>query len=68
MTTWSILGHTAKVLEERRDDYGDAAEQFKGRCQSDAKRSLSVKRPLTRAAPQAMRFCHSARAAERRSL
>ena len=21
MTTWSILGHTAKVLEERRDDY-----------------------------------------------
>ena len=29
MTTWSILGHTAKVLEERRDDYGDPAEQFK---------------------------------------
>jgi hypothetical protein len=28
MTTWSILGHTAKVLEERRDDYGDPAEQF----------------------------------------
>jgi hypothetical protein len=28
MTSWSILGHTAKVLEERRDDYGEAAEQF----------------------------------------
>ena len=39
-----------------------------GRCQSDAKLSLSVKRPLTRAAPQSMRFCHSARAAERQSL
>lgn len=29
MTTWSILGHTAKVLEERRDDYDDPAEQFR---------------------------------------
>ena len=29
MTTWPILGHTAKVLEERRDDYGDPAEQFR---------------------------------------
>lgn len=29
MITWSILGHTAKVLEERRDDYGDPAEQFR---------------------------------------
>ena len=29
MTSWSILGHTAKVLEERRDDYGDPAGQFK---------------------------------------
>ena len=29
MTTWSILGHTAKVLEERRDDYGDPAAQFR---------------------------------------
>lgn len=29
MTSWSILGHTAKVLEERRDDYGDPAEQFR---------------------------------------
>lgn len=29
MTSCSILGHTAKVLEERRDDYGDPAEQFK---------------------------------------
>ena len=28
MTSWSILGHTAKVLEERLDDYGDPAEQF----------------------------------------
>ncbi len=28
MTSWSILGHTAKVLEERRDDYGDPAGQF----------------------------------------
>ena len=29
MITWSLLGHTAKVLEERRDDYGDPAEQFR---------------------------------------
>ena len=29
MTSWSILGHTAKVLEERRDDYGDPSEQFR---------------------------------------
>ena len=29
MTSWSILGHTAKVLEERRDDYGDPTEQFR---------------------------------------
>lgn len=29
MTTWSMLGHTAKVLEGRRDDYGDPAEQFR---------------------------------------
>ena len=29
MTNWSILGYTAKVLEERRDDYGDPAEQFR---------------------------------------
>ena len=29
MITWSILGHTAKVLEERRDDYGDPVEQFR---------------------------------------
>ena len=29
MTTWSILGHTAKVLEERRDESGDPAEQFR---------------------------------------
>ena len=29
MTSWSILGHTAKVLEERRVDYGDANDQFK---------------------------------------
>ena len=29
MTSWSILGHTAKVLEERRDDYGEPADQFK---------------------------------------
>jgi hypothetical protein len=29
MTSWTILGHTAKVLEERRDDYGDPAEQFR---------------------------------------
>ena len=29
MTAWPILGHTAKVLEERRDDYGDPAEQFR---------------------------------------
>ena len=29
MTSWSILGHTAKVLEERRDDSGDPVEQFR---------------------------------------
>jgi hypothetical protein len=29
MTSWTILGHTAKVLEERRDDYGDPGEQFR---------------------------------------
>jgi hypothetical protein len=29
VTSWSILGHTAKVLEERRDEYGEAADQFK---------------------------------------
>jgi hypothetical protein len=29
MTSWSILGHTAKLLEERRDEYGEAADQFK---------------------------------------
>lgn len=29
MTSWTILGHTAKVLEERRDDYGEPAEQFR---------------------------------------
>jgi hypothetical protein len=29
MTTWSILGQTAKVLEGRRDDYGDPAKQFR---------------------------------------
>jgi len=44
MTSWSILGHTAKVLEERRDDYGDPAEQF----QAIAKRwSLTLGTPVT---------------------
>ena len=29
MTSWSVLGHTAKVLDERRDDFGDPVEQFR---------------------------------------
>ena len=28
MSSWSILGRTAKILEERRDQYGDPREQF----------------------------------------
>lgn len=28
MSSWSILGRTAKTLEERRDQYGDPDEQF----------------------------------------
>ncbi len=44
MTTWSILGHTAKVLEERRDDYGDPAEQF--RAISD-RWSITLGTPVT---------------------
>ena len=44
MTTWSILGHTAKVLEERRDDYGDPAEQF--RAIAD-RWSLTLGTPIT---------------------
>jgi 7-keto-8-aminopelargonate synthetase-like enzyme len=50
------------------NDYLAMGQHPKGRCQSDANRSLLVRRPLTRAATQAMRFCHSASAAERRSL
>lgn len=44
MTTWSILGHTAKVLEERRDDYGDPAEQF--RAIAD-RWSITLSMPIT---------------------
>ena len=44
MTSWSILGHTAKVLEERRDDYGDPAEQFKAIA---ARWSITLGTPVT---------------------
>jgi hypothetical protein len=44
MTTWSILGHTAKVLEERRDDYGDPAEQFRVIA---ARWSITLGTPIT---------------------
>lgn len=44
MTSWSILGHTAKVLEERRDDYGDPADQFKAIA---ARWSITLDTPVT---------------------
>ncbi len=44
MTTWSILGHTAKVLEERRDDYGDPSEQFRAIA---ARWSITLGTPVT---------------------
>jgi len=44
MTTWPILGHTAKVLEERRDDYGDPAEQF---CAIADRWSITLGTPIT---------------------
>ena len=44
MTSWSILGHTAKVLEERRDDYGDAADQFSAIA---ARWSITLGMPVT---------------------
>lgn len=44
MTSWSILGHTAKVLEERRGDYGDPAEQFKAIAE---RWSITLGTPIT---------------------
>ena len=44
MTSWSILGHTAKVLEERREDYGEAANQFKAIA---ARWSITLDMPVT---------------------
>jgi hypothetical protein len=44
MTSWSILGHTAKVLEERREDYGEAADQFKAIA---ARWSITLDMPVT---------------------
>lgn len=44
MTSWSILGHAAKVLEERRDDYGEAADQFKSIA---ARWSITLDMPVT---------------------
>jgi len=44
MITWSILGHTAKVLEERRDDYGDPAEQFRAIAE---RWSITLGTPIT---------------------
>jgi hypothetical protein len=44
MTSWSILGHAAKVLEERRDDYGDPADQFKAIA---ARWSITLGTPVT---------------------
>lgn len=58
----------AIYLAQRARGIPLSASYRQRRCQSDAKRSLSVKRSLTHETPQAMRFCHSARAAERRSL
>ena len=46
MTAWSILGHTAKVLEERRGDYGDPAEQFKAIAE---RWSITLGTPITAA-------------------
>ena len=44
MITWSILGHTAKVLEERRDDYGDPVEQFRAIAE---RWSITLGTPIT---------------------
>lgn len=44
MTSWSVLGHTAKVLEERREDYGDPADQFKTIA---ARWSITLDMPVT---------------------
>ena len=44
MTNWSILGHTAKVLEERRDDYGDPVEQFRAIAE---RWSITLGTPIT---------------------
>ena len=44
MTSWSVLGHTAKVLEERREDYGDPADQFKT---ISARWSITLDMPVT---------------------
>ena len=44
MTSWSILGHTAKVLEERRDDYGDPVEQFRAIAE---RWSITLGTPIT---------------------
>ena len=44
MTTWSILGHTAKVLEERRDEYGDPSEQFRAIAE---RWSITLGAPIT---------------------
>ena len=44
MSSWSILGHTAKVLEERRDDYGDPTEQFQAIA---ARWSITLGQPIT---------------------
>lgn len=51
MTSWSILGHTAKVLEERRDDYGDPADQFKAIA---ARWSITLDTPV---APAQVALC-----------
>jgi hypothetical protein len=44
MTSWSILGYAAKVLEERRDDYGDPADQFTAIA---ARWSITLGQPVT---------------------
>ena len=44
MTSCSSLGHTAKVLEERRDDYGEAADQFRAIA---ARWSITLGQPVT---------------------
>lgn len=44
MTSWSILAHTAEVLDERQGDYGDPVEQFRAVAE---RWSLTLGTPVT---------------------